>query len=61
MKIIKVDNFARDYVDEVLIASDVPRFYAKVLVDFLNKEENRDYDAWYRAVPDDYVLEKFEA
>lgn len=51
MKIIKVDSFDRETVDDVLICENINEWYGKKLVDFLNY--SFDY---YKLVEDDYKL-----
>jgi hypothetical protein len=61
MKIICVDNFNRETIDDSLIAENVNEFYGNKITDFLNKED-RDPNTpnFFRLVPDDHVLFKFE-
>lgn len=54
MKIVGVDNFARENVSEILVAENVNEFYAQLIVDKLNDNENNYY--FYTNVSDDYVL-----
>ena len=62
MKIIRVDNFNREYIPDSLVAENVQfEGYAKVMCDALN---NRYSDAhspdFFVVKPDDYELQKFE-
>ena len=57
MKIIQVDNFDREVVADVLIASDVGEYIGKRIVDFLNEKIAGDHSSeFFRLVPDDYKL-----
>ena len=61
MKIIKIDNFDRENVDDVLIAENVKEPYACCFVDFLNKKYSRPNASWfYVVVSDDYKLHVFD-
>lgn len=61
MKIIKVDNFNRETISDVLIADNVQNSYASVITEFLNKKYGgNDLPDFFRAVEDDYKLYKFE-
>jgi hypothetical protein len=59
MKIIRVDNYNRDFVPDKLIASDVEKYYGKIIVDRLNKIEGETTPYFFRLVKDDYKLYKF--
>ncbi|MFC8686034.1 hypothetical protein [Brevibacillus porteri] len=56
MKIIAVDNFAREYIADTLIAENVNEYMGKRIVDLLNDKESEHSQDSYRLVPDDYVL-----
>lgn len=61
MKIVCVDNFARENVSDELIAESVPESYAKKIAEWLNEEYSRDNGPIYFSVkPDNYKLHKFE-
>ena len=61
MKIICVDNYARETHDDSLVCENVNEFYAKEIVSFLNNKFSGDDSAdYYKAVEDDYVLYKYE-
>lgn len=61
MKIIKVDNFDREHISDILVASDVPDCCANFAVFILNKElVSAHTPVFYRAVKDDHKLYKFE-
>lgn len=61
MKIIRVDNYAREHVSDTLVAENVHEFYGKYLVDFLNEKFSGKHSFdFYRLVPDDYKLYVFE-
>jgi hypothetical protein len=60
MKIIKVDNFNRESISDVLIATSVSEYYADIIVRMLNKILGGTHAiAFYRAVEDDYKLYEF--
>lgn len=57
MKIIMVDNFDRDYVDDKLIADNVTPMYASTIVEALNNKYSGDTSPhFFRAVQDEYKL-----
>lgn len=62
MKVIGVDNFDRDYVDDILICKDLTEQRATFIVHALNivygKSENSP--TYYKAVEDDYKLREFQ-
>ena len=61
MKIVQVDNFNRDTVSDKLIAENVNEYFGKFLVEALNKKYVDDYSPeYYRLMPDDYKLYKWE-
>jgi hypothetical protein len=61
MKIIRVDNFDREDISDVLVAENVHEYYGKRLVAFLNEEFSGEHSPdYYRLVEDDHVLYKFE-
>lgn len=60
MKIVKIDNFDRDHIDDVVIAENVSEYYAKVIVAHLNQKFSGDNSQDYFVVkPDDYKPRKF--
>ena len=60
MKIIMTDNYARDYVDDILICENVSRVYGTIIVDCLNNHITRAHDKCFILVNNDYKLVKFE-
>ena len=61
MKIIKVDNFARDHISDTLVAENVSEWWAKSIVELLNDKYSGDHSPdYFRAVPDDHKLYEFE-
>ncbi len=60
MKIIAIDNFSRENVDDMLVAENVNRYYGKLIVDLLNQKFSVNHDWFYKLVVDDYKLYKFE-
>ena len=63
MKIIAVDNFNRDHVDDILIAEGIKEEeWGTCMLDALNAKFC-DYDSapyFYRLVEDNYELKKWE-
>lgn len=60
MKIVMTDNYARDYVDDILICENISRVYGTIIVDCLNNHIICAYDKYFILVNDDYKLVKFE-
>lgn len=61
MKIICVDNFARDNHSDRLIAENVNDFYAPKIVEFLNQKFGGDHSPdFFKAVPNDHKLCVFD-
>ena len=54
MKIIGVDNYARDEVSDVLVCENINESYGTEIVDFLNRHENNP--RFYKLEDDDYKL-----
>lgn len=54
------DNYARDYVDDILICENVSRVYGTIIVDYLNNRITCAYNKYFILVNDDYKLVKFE-
>lgn len=53
MKLIARDNFARDYISDILIAENVNEYYGKSIMKALNTDYSNKY---VDLVEDDYVL-----
>ena len=60
MKIIRVDNFDKDFISDGLIAENVNEFFAKLIAKLLNKYTGVNSQDYFKAVPDDHKLYKFE-
>ncbi len=60
MKIIRTDNFDRDYIPDKLIADNVAKYWAERIVKLLNKEIDPHGDEYFRAVPHNYELNTIE-
>jgi hypothetical protein len=61
MKIICVDNFARETHDDTLVCENVSEYYGKILVDLLNDKLSGEHSSdYYKLVEDDYKLYKYE-
>ncbi len=56
MKIIRVDNFDRNYISDGLIAENVNEFFAKLIVKLLNKHTGEHSQDYFKAVSDDHKL-----
>ncbi|CAM0067968.1 hypothetical protein VPHK460_0294 [Vibrio phage K460] len=57
MKIIAVDNFARENVADQLIAENVPKGYAYVMAEMLNvRFGGEDATKFFKPVSDDHKL-----
>jgi hypothetical protein len=65
MKIISVDNFDREQLgtsDDKLIADHVDAYYVDTIIAALNQVYSGDHaERFFKAVPDDYQLRKYEA
>lgn len=60
MKIIRVDNFARETESDSLVAENVNDYYGPKIVKFLNDTLSGDHSsAFFRLVSDDYKLYEF--
>lgn len=53
MKIIAIDNYARENVSDKLICKDISQYYRDPIVDFLNSTSK---EWFYKLVEDDYKL-----
>lgn len=61
MKVVRVDNFARETVDDKLIADGLSSNDAEAMAEKLNKEQSGpDSPVYYRVVADDYKLREWE-
>lgn len=61
MKIVCVDSFDRETRDELLIAENVPIYYARLIVEFLNSlDKSSNCPDFYTTKSDSYQLYKFE-
>lgn len=58
MKIIGISNYDNDYVSDVLIKENVTESEGKKIIEKMNKNDNDYY--FYKIVPDNYKLYKFE-
>jgi hypothetical protein len=56
MKIIAVDNFARESVADTFIAESVNEHWGKRIVNALNDKRHMSSADWFELVEDDYVL-----
>lgn len=61
VKIIRVDNFARETLDDSIVCENVNDFYGKAIVNYLNGKYSGDHSPdFYRLVDDSYELYKYE-
>ncbi|MED3440285.1 hypothetical protein P4393_12540 [Bacillus subtilis] len=61
MKVIAVDNFNRETVDDILVCENVNEYHGNMIVEMLNKRlSSRHSLTYYRLVEDNYTLHKFE-
>ena len=61
MKIIRVDNYARENVSDKLVCENVNEYYGKHIVEFLNNKFSGEHSPdYYELVEDDYKLYIFE-
>ena len=60
MKIIASDNFGRETVSDALVCGNVSEAYGKLISDLLKDHNGDNGPRYYRPVPDDYVLYKWE-
>lgn len=56
MKIIQVDNFARETVAEILVAANISQERADMMLKRLRARCHPWGPVWYESVPDDHVL-----
>jgi hypothetical protein len=59
-KLIVSDNYCRDTVDDKLIVTNLTSAEAETAAEHLNGLEDGESPYFYRAVDDDYVLQKWE-
>ncbi len=57
MKIIAVDNYDRESVNDILICENVHKWYGDMIVKMLNEKSDISF---FKLVPDDTKLYKFE-
>lgn len=60
MKIVCVDNYDREYYDDVLIAENVHEYWGKKAVNLLNENEHENSENYFILVNDDHKLFKFK-
>ena len=61
MKIIRVDNFNRDYRPDKIIAENVDYFYGEFIVGKLNQQwTGVEADFFFKLVEDDYKLKEID-
>lgn len=61
MKIINVDNFDRESVDDKLVCENINEYYGEYIVDWLNEKFSGNHSSdFYRLVEDDHKLYVWE-
>ena len=62
MKIVREDNFNRDYIPDYLVAENIQsEYYANVMCKALNQKYGSARAQFFFVVkPDDYALKRFE-
>jgi hypothetical protein len=61
MKIICVDNYDRDTVDDVLVCENVNEYYGKIIVGLLNDKLSGEHSSgFYKLIDDDHKLYKYD-
>ena len=60
MKIIRADNFDRDYKSDSLIAENISEFFAELIAKLLNEYTGVNSQDYYKAVCDDHKLHVYE-
>lgn len=60
MKIIMVDNYDREIFSDILICENINEYTGEKVCEFLNSNEQRSFDSWFKLVKDDYKLFEFE-
>lgn len=56
MKIVLVDNFARESVADLLIADNVDKYWGKIIVENLNSKSDKNNPDYFQLFDDDYIL-----
>ncbi len=61
MKIICVDNFARETHSDTLVAENITNErYGQRMVDALNSSSGEDGEDFFKLVPDDHKLHEYD-
>ncbi len=60
MKIIRTDNFDRDYESDSLVAENVNEFFAKLIAELLNEYTGVNSQDYFKAVCSDHKLYVYE-
>ena len=61
MKIVCVDNYDREFYDDILVCENIRNEkFGNIMVDALNSREGSNSEWFYKLVEDDYKLFKFE-
>jgi hypothetical protein len=56
MKIVKVDNFARESIADTLIAENVNEYWGSWIVNRLNENTDENGSNYFQLFDDNYVL-----
>lgn len=60
MKIIRVDNFNRETVSDLLVCENISQHYGEIIVGLLNNKESNESPNFFKLVQDDYKLYNFQ-
>ena len=60
MKIIGIDNWDREYINDILICENVHSYYIDSLIKILNDNIGHHNGYYCKVVEDDYKLYKFQ-
>lgn len=60
MKIIRTDNYNRETVSDTLVCENVSEYYGKLILKLLTDWTHPESDDFFRLVPDDHKLYRFE-
>lgn len=61
MKVIRIDNFARENVSDKLVCENVSHYYGEIITKYLNENfSGENSPDFYKLVDDDYKLYVFE-
>lgn len=58
MKVVGIDNYAREHIADILVQADMTFDEADARARQLNEESGEHASRWYVVRPDDYVLSR---